>query len=87
MDAGDGDRAYVTCFDDGEIYIVDPRGGASVEDIVTVGRGPYQVVAAPTRKKVYVTNFLEDTIAVVDVSPTSPTHNRVVLRIGEPKAP
>ena len=87
MDAGDGDRAYVTCFDDGEMYVVDPRGGASVEDIVTVGRGPYQVVAAPTRKKVYVTNFLEDTIAVVDVSPTSPTHNRVVLRIGEPKAP
>ena len=26
------------------------------------------------RKKVYVTNFLEDTVAVVDVDPTSPTH-------------
>jgi DNA-binding beta-propeller fold protein YncE len=87
MDAGDGDRAYVTCFQDGEIYVVDPRGQSSVEDIITVGRGPYAVVAAPTRKKVYVTNFLEDTIAVVDVSPTSPTHDRVVLRIGEPKAP
>lgn len=87
MDAGDGDRAYVSCFQDGELYIVDPRGQSSVEDIVSVGRGPYAVAAAPTRKKVYVTNFLEDTIAVVDVSPTSPTHDRVVLRIGEPKAP
>jgi DNA-binding beta-propeller fold protein YncE len=87
MDAGDGDRAYVTCFDDGEIYIVDPRGASSVEDIVQVGRGPYAIAAAPTRKKVYVTNFLEDTVAVVDVSPTSKDHNRVVLRIGEPRAP
>jgi len=87
MDAGDGDRAYVTCFQDGQLYVVDPRGLASVEDIISVGRGPYAVTAAPTRKKVYVTNFLEDTVAVVDVSPTSPTHDRVVLRIGEPKAP
>lgn len=87
MDAGDGDRAYVSCFQDGELYIVDPRGLASVEDIVSVGRGPYAVAVAPTRKKVYVTNFLEDTVAVVDASPTSPTHDRVVLRIGEPKAP
>ena len=87
MDAGDGDRAYVTCFSDGEIDVVDPRGQSSVEDVVQVGRGPYAVAAAPTRKKVYVTNFLEDTIAVVDVSPASPTHDRVVLRIGEPKAP
>ncbi len=87
MDGGDGDRAYVSCFDDGEIYIVDPRGASSVEDIVQVGRGPYAVAAAPTRKKVYVTNFLEDTVAGVDVSPTSKTHNRVVLRIGVPRAP
>jgi DNA-binding beta-propeller fold protein YncE len=83
MDTGDGERAYVTCFQDGELYVIDPRGLASVEDIITVGRGPYSVVAAPNRKKVYVTNFLEDTVAVIDVSPTSPTYNRVVLRIGD----
>ena len=87
MDAGDGERVYVTCFQDGELYVVDPRGLGSVENIVTVGRGPYAVATAATRKKVYVTNFLEDTIAVVDVSPSSPDHDRVVLRIGEPKAP
>lgn len=83
MDTGDGERAYVTCFQDGQLYVVDPRGFSSVEDIVLVGRGPYAVAAAPSRKKVYVTNFLEDTIAVVDASPTSIYHNRVVLRIGE----
>jgi YVTN family beta-propeller protein len=83
MDSGDGDRAYVTCFQDGQLYVVDPRGLSTVEDIITVGRGPFSVVASPSRKKVYVTNFLEDTIAVIDTSPTSPFYNRVVLRIGD----
>jgi DNA-binding beta-propeller fold protein YncE len=83
MDTGDGERAYVSCFQDGQIYVVDPRGFSSVEDIITVGRGPYSVVAAPSRKKVYVTNFLEDTVVVVDASPTSKYYNRVVLRIGD----
>ena len=82
LDSGDGERAYVTCFEDGQLYVVDPRGTASIADIIDVGRGPYSVVAAPTRKKLYVTNFLEDTVAVIDVSPTSPLRDRVVLRIG-----
>lgn len=87
MDSGAGERAYVTCFQDGEVYVVDPRGGASVEAIVSVGRGPFAVAAAPTRKKIYVTNFLENTVAVIDTSPTSPTYNRVILRVGIPKPP
>jgi YVTN family beta-propeller protein len=82
MDSGDGERVYVTCFQDGQVYVVDPRGLGSVEDIITVGRGPYSVVTAPSRKKVYITNFLEDTVAVIDVAPDSPFQNRVVLRVG-----
>ena len=85
VDTGDGERAYVTCFQDGQLYVIDPRGLSSVEDIIQVGRGPFSVVASAARKKVYVTNFLEDTIAVIDVSPTSAYYNRVVLRIGEVK--
>jgi DNA-binding beta-propeller fold protein YncE len=84
-DSGDGERAYVTCFQDGQLYIVDPRSTVQAEDIVLVGRGPYSVVAAPTRKKVFVTNFLEDTIVVIDTTPNAPTRNRVVLRIGIPR--
>jgi len=84
-DSGDGERAYVTCFQDGQIYVIDPRTNVQVEDIVLVGRGPYSVVAAPTRKKLYVTNFLEDTLAVIDITPNAPTRNRVVLRIGIPR--
>ncbi|MEO6775725.1 MAG: YncE family protein [Kofleriaceae bacterium] len=87
LDTGNGVRIYITCFSDGQLYVIDPAGQSSVEDIITVGRGPYAVKASPTRKKVYVTNFLEDTIAVIDVAPGSPTRNRVVLRIGEVKPP
>jgi YVTN family beta-propeller protein len=92
LDPGDGERAYVTCFQDGQVYVVDPRGQSEVEDIVTVGRGPYGVAGitgknAPGRKQLFVSNFLEDTIAVIDVAPGSPTRNRVVLRIGIPRAP
>jgi DNA-binding beta-propeller fold protein YncE len=85
MNPGDGDHAYVTCFDDGQIYVVDLSGVIQLDDVIPVGRGPYAVVAAPTRKKVYVTNFLEDTVAVIDVTPGSALRNRVVLRIGEPR--
>ncbi|HEX4416819.1 MAG TPA: hypothetical protein VH165_02920 [Kofleriaceae bacterium] len=81
------DRIYLTCFDDGQVYVVDPSGVSQVEDVILVGRGPYAVAAAPTRNLVFVTNFLEDTIAVIDVDPMSVNRNRVVLRIGTPKAP
>jgi len=86
LPTSDGDRIYTTCFQDGQIYIVDPHGASSVSNIVTVGRGPYAVVSAPTRHKVFISDFLEDTIAVVDASDSS-TRDRVVLRIGVPKPP
>jgi DNA-binding beta-propeller fold protein YncE len=87
VDTSDGERAYVTCFQDGQVYSIDPRGTGSVDDIVTVGRGPFAAVASQARGRVYISNFLEDTIAVLDVSPTSPTYDRVVLRIGTPRNP
>jgi hypothetical protein len=82
----DAERAYVTCFQDGQVYVIDPRGQSKVDDILLVGRGPFGVVASKTRNKLFVTNFLEDTIAVIDLAPASPMRNRVVLRIGEPRA-
>jgi DNA-binding beta-propeller fold protein YncE len=92
LDPGDGERAYVTCFQDGQIYVVNPLGQSTVEDIIQVGRGPFGVSAiggknATDRKLLFVSNFLEDTIAVVDLSPGSFKRNRVVLRIGAPRTP
>jgi hypothetical protein len=86
-----GDRIYVTCFQDGQVYIVDPTGQSRVEDIVSVGRGPYAAVVIPDRANMgkqpllLVSNFLEDTIAVIDLSLDSAKRNRVVLRIGTPR--
>ena len=89
LDTGDGERAYVTCFLDGQVYVVDPRNLTQPEDIVLVGRGPYSVVGATSgpRKLLFVSNFLEDTIAVVNITPGEATYNRVVLRIGTPRVP
>lgn len=80
-DLGRGERVYVACFQNGQIWVVDPEG-AEVESIIDVGRGPQTIVVAEGRRKLYVTNFLEDTIAVVDLEPGSVTENRVVLRLG-----
>lgn len=89
IDNSDGERAYITCFQDGQLYVVDPRNLSQPEDILLVGRGPYSVVGATkgARKLLFVSNFLEDTIAVVNITPGDPTYNRVVLRIGTPRAP
>lgn len=85
-DSGDGERVYVACFDAGQVYVIDPSAGGNVEAVITVGRGPYDLAASPSKKRLYVTNYLEDTVSVIDLTPGAPTRNRVVMRLGEPKA-
>jgi DNA-binding beta-propeller fold protein YncE len=89
LDSGDGDRIYVSCFNDGTVWVLDPSDApeVTVDAVIEAGEGPYALATAPTRNKLYVTNFLEQTIAVIDISPTSPLRNRVVLRIGIPVPP
>ena len=82
-----GNRVYVTCFGDGTVYVIDPSGTTQLDDIIQSGRGPFAVAAAPVRKLLFVTNFLEDTISVIDIDPSSANRNRVVLRIGTVKPP
>jgi DNA-binding beta-propeller fold protein YncE len=80
-----GDRIFVACFRNGQIWSIDPRG-AVVDSIIEVGRGPHALVVAPERNRLYVTNNLESTVAVVDLTPETETENRVVLRIGRPRS-
>lgn len=82
-DGGAGELALVSCFRDGTVYILDAHGLRPTDAVVTVGRGPYDVVMSPTRKKAYVTNFLEDTVGVIELEPGSSRQYREVLRIGE----
>ena len=77
------ERIYVACFRDGEIWVVDPTG-RQVESIISVGRGPQFLVASVSRGLLFVSNFRENTIAVIDIRRGSLTENRVVLRIGRP---
>ena len=85
-DVGDGDKAFVTCFRDGEVYVLDTQPQPQVEWIVPVGRGPFGIAASAARQKLFVTNFLDDTIAVVELDPASGLRYQVVLRIGVPRS-
>ncbi len=83
-DFGRGTQVYVSCFSDGELWVVDPQR-ESVTHTIEIGRGPSSIAVSRNRRRVYVSNFLEDTIAVVDAEPGSVTQNQFLLRIGIPK--
>lgn len=81
-DAGAGERIYVACFQDGQVWSINPVGLA-VESIIDVGRGPQFLASAPERGLLFVSNFRENSIGVIDIRPGSATENRVVLRVGK----
>jgi DNA-binding beta-propeller fold protein YncE len=83
-DFGEGVRAAVPCFADGQLWVVDPEGLRliAVED---AGRGPSGVAVSARRKKIYVGNYAEDTLSIIDATPGSPWQHRSVLRIGTPR--
>ena len=44
-----------------------------------------RVVVSTARKKLYVGNYAEDTITVIDLDPASRTRHRAILRLGRPR--
>jgi DNA-binding beta-propeller fold protein YncE len=82
LGAAVGERAFVACFQSGELYVIDGRNGARVDSVTTIGRGPYGLALAAREKLLFVSNFLEDSVAVVDADPSSETAYHVILRIG-----
>jgi len=84
-DVGRGERAYVSCFQDSQVWVVDTNS-RTLDAIITVGRGPHSLRVSPTHKLLFVANFLEDTVAVVDLTPGSSSENRVALRLGRTRA-
>ncbi len=81
---GEGPRVYVSCYPSGQVWVIDPVA-SSLLAIIDVGRGPNSMVVAPEQQLLYVANFLEDTIAVVDLAPGAATENRLVMRLGRPR--
>ena len=83
-DSGRGNRLYVTCYDDGEIYVVDPEAMV-VTSVIEAGAGPISLVFSPLDPGVaYVASFVNSHLSVIDLAPGSPTENHVVMRIGLP---
>jgi YVTN family beta-propeller protein len=83
-DAGRGKRIYVTCYDDGQIYVVDPVE-LMVTAIIDAGAGPTSLAFSPRDPGVaYVASYANSHLSVIDLLPGSPTENHVVLRIGLP---
>jgi hypothetical protein len=82
----DGPMLYITCFDAGEVYVVDPSV-PRLRAIVPVGRGPASTVfddKDPTRA--YVVGFGANNVLVLDIDPDSPRRDRIVQRLGFPSA-
>jgi YVTN family beta-propeller protein len=77
-------RIYITCYDDGLIYVVDSNA-LTVTSIIDVGAGPTSLVFSPNNSGLaYVASFANSHLSVIDLAPGSPTENHVVMRIGLP---
>ena len=83
-DFGRGPRIVIPCFGNGQVWTIDPIA-LTIESTEDVGRGPTSVSVSPSRKRIYVANYAEDTIGVIDATPGARTEARMVLRIGVPR--
>ena len=84
---------YVLCYAANQMAVVDPDLAALV-DSVLVGRGPNEIVfnfgsgeSAVSDPRAFVTNFLDNSISVVDLQPGSRYENHVIARIGFTEPP
>src|SRR6185369_16620126 len=80
-------RLYVTCFESGQVYVVDPYS-TQVVAIIEAGRGPSGLAFAKSgdgRLFAYVVGFGANNVSVVDLNP-GVTQYHVVQRIGFPTA-
>jgi DNA-binding beta-propeller fold protein YncE len=76
------ERVYVSCFDDDRVWVLDPQTMLALESI-WVGEGPYAMAALvnDTTKKGFVSNFLDNTVSVIDLDSGSDTYHTVIGEI------
>jgi hypothetical protein len=83
---GAAKRLFVTCFEAGQIYVVDPSLPGVVA-LIDAGRGPAGLVfptptAMPARA--YVVGFGHNNVSVIDLEPGSSTQYHVIHKLGFP---
>ena len=84
--AGRGQLIFITCYEGGEIYVVDPKVPLVVA-IIEAGHGPVGLTFSPADPTIaYVAGYADNNVSVIDLSPGSPTEYMVVQRIGFPHA-
>jgi hypothetical protein len=85
-DAGRGNLLYITCFEGGQIYVVDPQAPL-VKAVIEAGHGPTSLRFSPTDPTIaFVVDFADNDVSVIDLEPGSPTEYMVVQRLGFPHA-
>jgi YVTN family beta-propeller protein len=82
-DAAQRNRLFVTCYDDGRIYIIDTKALVVTAEI-EAGTGPTSLVFSNDGNVGYVASFADSHLSLIDLRPGSRTENRVVMRIGLP---
>jgi DNA-binding beta-propeller fold protein YncE len=70
------------CFQTGRVWVVDTDRMAllAVED---TGRGPSGIATSVRHNKIYVGNYAEDTLTIIDATPGAPTQYRSIMRLGK----
>ena len=79
-----GELAYVSCYGEDGIDVIDPSTGQHVAHIRT-GRGPFGMAFVENKqlgiRRLYVANFLSQTVGVVELDPTSPYFHTQIAEI------
>lgn len=83
--AGDETFVVVSCFNDGTIQVYRADPALALVATVSVGRGPAAMALSPDGSRIYVANYLDDTLAIVDAVAGAATQFRVVMRMGVPR--
>ncbi len=80
---GGRERVYVSCFDVGEVWVIDPDAGERIA-FTLVGRGPNAVTLVDFEgtPRLIVGNVLEDTLSILDLTPGSDFENGVIMKLG-----
>lgn len=92
---GDRTLVYTVSYDSRRIYVVDPslygdNPTSAIVAQIASGRGPHAIIHDPLDKVLYVLDFLDAAVEVIDVAPTytdgtaNRMYNRRIATVGAP---
>jgi hypothetical protein len=79
---------FVSCYDGRTVYVIDPAR-ARVLDVIRGFSGPFGMAVDEARSLLYVTDFRNSTLRLVDLAPLAedrPEPLRITATLGAPRA-